>query len=740
MDTVQTPGKSIKFKLLSDNVQISLVTDIATTTQGLLSPITWNSASDTGLIFQFLGNYGSFSKTLTLRNYRGYIGADTIIQRYIIQRQITTMTIKWTNNSPGSGRPSFYKQENLVSYSNTVATNNQKYVNNINPYDATGVIIASETQFTDLGLQLIPNFSMLADSDIRNYDLHTKGDSIIITIVNPNNSITPSYPVINTSLKQYLIYSFSGSNYNNTNENLQLFSSKLKINENMKYSITLIQRRMSIYKDNNYLGNPVLKGQMDPLVNTPPTNWGTEIISGTYTETLVGLTMPGYNIRRRPNTNYDESISFLVLHPPMQRFNIMPYSCPGSIPIANMIDTTPITKADSLVLIKDKMRLTYKKSVDDLLTILQSKSQLLTSAGETFRISLSNLQTGLWNSSRMNVESSSTYDLAIIKTNELQIITLQIHTDTNSIIQSPNINFKDHTSINSTKFISSISAQLLVIQNEYNTLNSMISRGNYGDGTGTNSITSKQFCLPVVDKLPGDSGPKYEPFKSSISFTHINGDIVTVTNDNSKINDVVFYHKEPRVASAFVNSPLNTVFKFNITGSLIKIDLYMGLKAEPTSRSTLNIYTGFASGLLLLDASASYSNTLLKLSGPKSYGTGAQVSFLQSGISPYIIPSNTIFGINNSTNISFTVPNFFLGQVTNPIKLDLPTGPGTVINLYTRTIIKDDNNGQPKVVLYKYIPTSTAVDWNNYTLLERSIINCSFSSREKKLSHYHIEY
>jgi hypothetical protein len=598
MNTIQTPGKSINFRLLSDNVRISLVTNILTTTQEELSPITWDSSSNTGLQFKFIGNLDSFSKTLTLKYYRGYLGTDSVIQRYIIQREITKMTIEWKNNSPDIGKPTYYKQDNIVSYSKTVETDNKKYVNNILPYDSSSVVITTETPFKDLGLLLLPNFSMLADNDVREYNLYTKGDSITIKIVNPNYTNAPIYPDINKSLKDYLIYSFSGSNYNNTNENLKLFSSKLKIKENLKYSITLMHRRLAIYKDNNYLGNPVLKGEMDPLVNSPPNNWGNEIISGLYSESLAGLNIPGYIIKRRPNTNYDESISFFVVHPPMLRFNIMPYlSCPLTLPIENMIDTTPISASSD---------------------------------------------------------------------------------------------------------------------------------------TRTNSITSKQFCLPVVDASGSDLGPKYEPFKSSISFTHINGDIVTVTNDNSKFNDVLFYNKEPRVASAFVNSPINNVFKFNVTGSSIKIDFYMGLITDASSSSLLTLYNGFASDLLSLDASASFSNTLIKLSAPTSYRSGAQVSFLQTGTPRYVIPANTIFGINNSTNITFTVPNFFLGQVTNPIKLNLPTGPGTEINLYTRAIIKGYDNGQPKIMLYKYIPTSTVVDWNNFTLSEKSVINCLFSSRMKK--------
>jgi hypothetical protein len=167
------------------------------------------------------------------------------------------------------------------------------------------------------------------------------------------------------------------------------------------------------------------------------------------------------------------------------------------------------------------------------------------------------------------------------------------------------------------------------------------------------------------------------------------------------------------------------------------INLFLELESSTTPQLLITLYNGRASGLLSLDTNVNESVGLtpLRLSDSLSSGTGAKVSFLQSGIPPFSVTSNTIFGISNITNVTFTIPFFFLGSITStsPIKLDLPTGPGTILNMYTRSIQKDINNGATKIVLYKYIPMSTVVDWNNSTLSEKTVINAIFNCRYKKV-------
>jgi len=600
----ETCGNLIKFSLLSDMIGVNLTGNVTLP----LNRITWTGAStdttaieisENGLNFRAHRNFSTYSKSLILKYYRGYLGAQDINQIYTVARGVTKATVKWEKSSTNTAIS--YEQRDIECFHRSVPPGYNKgdtldsslysanFVDNMKPRDVNGNIVLVQTAFTDIGLLLLPEYSMLSGTDTPVYTIHTKGDSIQITISNPNNTLgTPIYPVTNNkTLKDYLLYNFSGVNYNTTGGNLNLYSTKLKSDSNMIYTLSLTAGDMVIYKHNNYLGNPVLRGQVDPLVHTSPTNWGEIKGSGSYRPNLVGLSgVPGYTIKRIPNSNYIEAVTFFVLHAPMHRFNIIPYSgCPASLPI----DSSPV---------------------------------------------------------------------------------------------------------------------------------------------------NKQFCLPVTDKLPSDSGPKYNPFQASRVWTNIDDTSVTITNNNSETNDVMFYHKNPRVASGFVLSPNSSIRKFNITGSNIIINLFLKLKSEISPTLLTTLYNGFASGLLSLDTNvnASGGRTPLRLSDSLSSGTGAKVSFLQSGIPPFSVLSNTVFGISNITNVTFTIPFFFLGLVTSPIiKLDLPTGPGTILNMYTRSIQKDITNGATKIVLYKYIPMSTAVDWNNSTLSEKTVINAIFNCRYKKV-------
>jgi hypothetical protein len=613
----ETCGKLIRFSLLSDNIGVNMTGDVTLP----LNRITWNGSStdttdiegieipddglnlisENGLNFRAHRNFNTYSKSFILKYYRGYLGEQNVNQIYTVTREVTKATVKWEKLT---GTPESYEQRDIECFHRSVPPGYNKgdtlnpslysenFVNNMRPRDVTGSIVPNQTAFTDIGLLLLPEYSMLSDSDTRSFPIYTKGDSIQITISNPNNTLLTPSPVPGTTtktLKDYDLYSFSGTSYYQSGEQLKLYSTKLKSDSNMKYTLYLTAGNMVIYKHNNYLGNPVSRGQVNPLVHTSPDNWGEIQGSGSYRPNLVGLSgVPGYTIKRIPNVNYTEAVTFFVLHAPMHRFNIIPYSsCPTSLPIDDSVS----------------------------------------------------------------------------------------------------------------------------------------------------SPVNKQFCLPVTDKSGSDSGPKYNPFKSSRVWTNIDDTSVTITNDNTKINDVEFYHKNPRLASDFVLSPNSSIRKFNITGSIININLFLKLKSETSPTLLTALYNGYASGLLSLDMSNNplLGRTNLRLSDSLSSGTGAKVSFLQSGIPPFSVMSNVVFGISNITNVTFTIPFFFLGSVISPIKLDLPTGPGTILNMYTRSIQKDIYNGATNIVLYKYIPIATIVDWNNSTLSDKTVINAIFDRRCKKV-------
>lgn len=589
ISSITTPGKTINFTLLSDKISVSLVGNAPV----LLNRITWNGessditydmtniVSDNGLYFRHRGQNDSYSKSLFIRYYRGFKGTQSINQYYTINRDITKMTIKW---SDGTGS---YEQRDILSYYLGSQTVNDMYHR-----DSNGNLV-NDTSFRELGLILNTNYSMLADNDSRTYPIYTRGDDVVINIRNPNY-VSFTDVTINETLKQYSLYDFSGNNYNGTGEKFRLFSTMLKTYNNIEYTIHLTERVMRIYKVDEHIGNPALKGELD--LYTQPTNWGDHINIGNYSDTVNGLDIPGYIVKRNTNANYMESISFFVIHPPMLKFSAAKYtSCPSSIPID---------------------------------------------------------------------------------------------------LNNP-----------------------------------------------SNGITIYEYSLPVNDtQLDENDNPLYNPFAESITFTNVDGTVTTVTNNPNIIDNVTFIQKQWRYLWTYTILPNGEIKRFDITGSNISIDLYRGLSSDNFTEDdhVATLFNGIASDLLTLGSVTDPNSDILKLVTSLSNNTGAQIAFLQQDVPPFSVNSTVIFGMENTSNITFTVPNFFLGTVTNPITLNLPTGAGTVLNMYARKLIRNSLTGETQIVLYKYEPsaitnTTPVVDWNNFDITSNAVVSVVYNYRKRKI-------
>ena len=345
-DTITTLGKIIEFELLQDEISVNMVGPALNP----LSPITRdvnNPVNINGLQFQYVDG-STVSRVLTVDRYRGFYGVQTNDQIYKIDRDQLTATFSVVSGGV------------TISQTFNVFTGDVKIVDNLRK-NSDDTIVGSGT----IGLKIEFAYSMLATdaqeifhpgfdspvpTDTTSYPIYTMGDQVSISITNERQ---PSFVDINITktLKDYVIFEFSGANFNSTGGPLFINSSRLKLNnsnldyDDVYYILSIQPYLTKVYKNDNYLGNPANNGDTEP--NTVPENWGSAIINTTHDGMITnGFNISGWNIKLKPDITYNSSISYFVVTPPYQKFtqraNViceqMPYD-----PSVNRIPNTAIS-------------------------------------------------------------------------------------------------------------------------------------------------------------------------------------------------------------------------------------------------------------------------------------------------------------------------------------------------------------------------------------------------------------
>jgi len=283
------------FTLLQDYIAVNMIGNAG----AQLEPIA-------ELAYQYV-NGGNYSRTLALAQYRGYYGSQSVNQVYALNRD--QLVAQFSTTIDGA----------TVSQSFNVY--NGTYVTVDNLIDGDGNSIGS------IGLQLAFNISLLSSSNDTNYPVFVIGDNVTINIVNPNyEGFSPV--TINTSLANYELYSFSGTNFDSTGGPLRIASSRLKLrnsdldNNSASYTLFLDSSTINLYFSEKYLGNPADYG-----------NWSSEtlLFSDKYEQWLQSNeggygfgTGNGNNsfmqIFRLPNTPVIASNSYFVVSPAYFKF------------------------------------------------------------------------------------------------------------------------------------------------------------------------------------------------------------------------------------------------------------------------------------------------------------------------------------------------------------------------------------------------------------------------------------
>jgi len=326
-------GKLIKFSLLSDSIGVNMIStvtslnSIAYLSSGTVSSSETNhTISNHGLTFQYVDEISN-SRKFTIDRYRGFYGPEpntvSVDQVYTINRDtmVATLTI---------ARSSSDEYDETISQSWNVYQDEEYTVDNLSG------------EVGSIGLKIKFLLSMLAVEgleisvdDKRSFTIFRKGDDVTFIIVNPNTEYLYRTTPDDTTLKQFVLDTFSGSNFNETGSPLSINSYRLKIRtqnssnlfekSNASWSVQLNPREVRIYKNNNYLGNPANLDTNDAYVRPDSELWTDTTPEGiTYTFLDLigdnGITSGKWNFKRSP-LNYNPSISYFVIMPPYILFN-----------------------------------------------------------------------------------------------------------------------------------------------------------------------------------------------------------------------------------------------------------------------------------------------------------------------------------------------------------------------------------------------------------------------------------
>lgn len=324
-------GKYYKFSLLQDQMGVDLLGTVSSMFNiGYNNSITNHVVTNNGLSFQYDNSNGQVTRVLTIGSwFRGYYGPvpnnTAVDQVYTISRSTMTAAFTIQRSSSDSNLPS------SITQSWNVYTN-----------DNANIVSNLSGSVGDIGLKITFYPSMLAPSDTTSFTVHTKGDTVSFTVVNPNSEVGEYYRPASssTTLKSFVLDTFGGSNYNNTSAPLSINSYRLKIkttnvanifdNTSAAWSIELKPRYIKIYQNTNYLGNPVNIDTNDAYVTPSSSKWNditpANIInpSTNYYDFIGdGITVNGWTFTRNTTLSSSPSVSFYVMSRPYYVFSMI---------------------------------------------------------------------------------------------------------------------------------------------------------------------------------------------------------------------------------------------------------------------------------------------------------------------------------------------------------------------------------------------------------------------------------
>jgi len=313
-------GNKFTFELLKDSISVNLVGSATTP-----SPIT-------SFLYQYTNGSHS-SQSLSLDRYRGFYGAQSVNQVYELRRN--PLYAVFTVNNDGLVASQIFTN----IYPNKVVS-----VNNL--------LDSNSNSIGGLGLGITFSYSMLNITESRSFNISLIPDDVTITV---KNSYSAMQNTINTHLSSYLLYLFSGSNFNSTGNPFKINSSRIKLrnssfnNNRMQYSLYLSSGSINVYRIPQYLGNPLSSsGYGDSIADITIESLAASNLNGDIYNDGNGYL---FNLSLNPAVIGSESTSYFVIPPPYYKFtqrgnfgrvNSLPYNPSVNAATDNVISYVPV--------------------------------------------------------------------------------------------------------------------------------------------------------------------------------------------------------------------------------------------------------------------------------------------------------------------------------------------------------------------------------------------------------------
>jgi hypothetical protein len=324
-------GKYIKFSLSGDLIGINMVNNVTELNEivhvsGInTTTIENHTISNSGLSFQYT-NGAEGSRILSIDRYRGFNSPtnnqSSIDQVYTLQRTKSVATLSISRSVTDATIPS------TISKSFDVSINNSITIDNL-----SGTVGTNNVVIGNIGLKITCLLSMFTSTDTRSFTIYKMGDDVSFSILKPsaNKKVPPA-----TTLQSFVLDTFSGSNFNNTTKALSINSYRLKIktsnssnpfnNTSTSWSVGLNDKKVNIYRNNSYLGNPQNLDNNDAFFEPDSTKWVNIAPTANYTfaNLVTGISIGPWIIRTQNTAAtyvYRPSISMFVIIPPYLYFS-----------------------------------------------------------------------------------------------------------------------------------------------------------------------------------------------------------------------------------------------------------------------------------------------------------------------------------------------------------------------------------------------------------------------------------
>ena len=309
-------------------------------------------------------------------------------------------------------KSSSYNHENIcvTSFPRTISQSFNVY------YDKEYSVDNLSGNIGNIGLKIKFLMSMLTPSDTNSFTIYTMGDNVSFTIVNPNAQEGSSYRGApnNTTLKTFVLDTFTGSNYNGTGKSLSINSYRLKINTSnssnlfsnttASWSVEIASGTIVLYKNNSYLGNPEKLDTNDVYLEPDSLKWVNVNPNETYQFIDVvnnGIPIGPWRFYKNASSSVP-SISYFVISPPFLKFmkvisntKTLPYTFAESdlktsyLPVADTVDSeqtyNPFTASTTYDYITttnsvSSVTVTFDQTVANDITFVQTSPESLVSS------------------------------------------------------------------------------------------------------------------------------------------------------------------------------------------------------------------------------------------------------------------------------------------------------------------------------------------------------------------------